>query len=223
MTKGHNPNHGGSHASNATGAVAHAINPVLEGLADHARTLLETGAADHSDVTEDWNDPPSFFGWELHGHPVTVNFIVNDVMMCFFFGLAVKEITEAVLPGGSLFPISKAVNPLLGTVGGVLGPIVFYFALCGIMDSLGMCGERRFRPENKTCSPFVTLSPINAICHHAMQVSFPEVSTSLRCLWAGASPPRPTFLWLGSLRCYASGQVCGCACACACACECAHS
>ena len=50
--------------------------------------------------------------------------------MAFFFGLAVKEIAEAFQPGGSLYPPTrKAVNPIFGTLGGVLGPIVAYFAI----------------------------------------------------------------------------------------------
>ena len=60
-------------------------------------------------------------------HDVTINFVVNDIFMCFFFGLAVKEITEALSVGGSMYPPQeKAINPLLGTFGGVFGPIVFY-------------------------------------------------------------------------------------------------
>ena len=49
--------------------------------------------------------------------------------MAFFFGIAAKEITEACLPGGSLSPLRRAVNPLLGTLGGVLGPIAVYKAM----------------------------------------------------------------------------------------------
>ena len=49
----------------------------------------------------------------IFGHPLTVHFLVNDVFMVFFFGIAAKEITESCLPGGALNPPSKAVNPLL--------------------------------------------------------------------------------------------------------------
>ena len=43
-----------------------------------------------------------------------------------FFGLAVKEITEALSVGGSMYPPQeKAINPLLEP-SGVFGPIVFY-------------------------------------------------------------------------------------------------
>jgi NhaA family Na+:H+ antiporter len=66
---------------------------------------------------------------ELLHHPVTAHFLVNDIFMVFFFGIAAKEITEACLPGGDLNPPSKAINPLLGTLGGVLGPVGVYFLL----------------------------------------------------------------------------------------------
>ncbi len=69
-------------------------------------------------------------GRTIFGHELTFHFLVNDIFMVLFFGLAAKEITEAALPGGSLNPIGKAINPLLATAGGVLGPIgVFLVAL----------------------------------------------------------------------------------------------
>ncbi|MGF1508671.1 MAG: Na+/H+ antiporter NhaA [Myxococcota bacterium] len=61
-----------------------------------------------------------------HSH-FNFHFLMNDIFMVMFFGLAAKEITEAVLPGGALNPPSKAVNPLLGTMGGVLGPVAVFF------------------------------------------------------------------------------------------------
>ncbi|MEL6759940.1 MAG: Na+/H+ antiporter NhaA [Myxococcota bacterium] len=69
-----------------------------------------------------------FHGLEIFGHEVTFHFLVNDVFMVFFFAIAAKEITEACLPGGDLNPPRKAVNPLVATLGGVLGPIVVFFA-----------------------------------------------------------------------------------------------
>ena len=57
------------------------------------------------------------------GRPYT---LINDIFMALFFGIAAKEITESVLPGGALNPPSKAVNPLLGTIGGIVGPAGFY-------------------------------------------------------------------------------------------------
>ena len=65
----------------------------------------------------------------LLGHELTLHFLVNDIFMVFFFGIAAKEITDAILPGGSLNPPSKAINPLLGTLGGVVGPIAVFLLL----------------------------------------------------------------------------------------------
>lgn len=65
-------------------------------------------------------------GWE---HFLTLHFVVNDIFMVLFFGVAAKEITEACLPGGALNPVSKAINPLLGTLGGVIGPVGAFLLL----------------------------------------------------------------------------------------------
>lgn len=70
-----------------------------------------------------------------HGihHFLSMHFLINDLFMVLFFGIAAKEIAEACLPGGALNPVSKAINPLLGTLGGVLGPVGVYFLLNGMM------------------------------------------------------------------------------------------
>lgn len=65
-------------------------------------------------------------GWR---HYTSLHFLANDIVMAFFFGIAAKEITEACLPNGALNPVSKAVNPLFGTMGGVLGPVGVFLAL----------------------------------------------------------------------------------------------
>ena len=62
-------------------------------------------------------------GLTVFDHLVTHHWLVNDVFMVFFFGIAAKEITESCLPGGSLNPIAKSINPLLATLGGVIGPV----------------------------------------------------------------------------------------------------
>jgi len=74
-------------------------------------------------------------GAELLHHPLTAHFLVNDIFMVFFFGIAAKEITEACLPGGDLNPPSKAINPLLGTIGGVVGPVGAYFVMLQLFFS----------------------------------------------------------------------------------------
>ena len=77
-------------------------------------------------------------GASLLGHKITLHFLINDIFMVLFFGIAAKEITESVLPGGALNPPSKAINPLLGTLGGVLGPVVFFFIFASMFLSDGI-------------------------------------------------------------------------------------
>lgn len=66
---------------------------------------------------------------KIFGKAVTVHFIINEIFMVFFFGIATKEITESVLPGGALNPMRKAINPLMGTMGGIFGPAGLFFLL----------------------------------------------------------------------------------------------
>lgn len=60
-----------------------------------------------------------------------LHFIVNDVGMVFFFALAMKEITEATLPGGALASPREAAVPLLAAAGGMIAPAGIYAALAG--------------------------------------------------------------------------------------------
>ena len=68
----------------------------------------------------------------VFGHELDVHFLINGIFMVFFFGIATKEITESVLPGGALNPIPRAINPLMGTLGGILGPAGLYILLAYI-------------------------------------------------------------------------------------------
>ena len=83
----------------------------------------------HHDDDDDAISHPTIFGLRIHGHDVTLHFIVNDVFMCIFFGLATKEIVEAFQPGGSLHPIHLAINPLAATLGGCFVPVLTYILL----------------------------------------------------------------------------------------------
>jgi len=89
-------------------------------------------------------------GWEfpghlsVFGHHITPAFLINDIFMVFFFGIAAKEITEACLPGGSLNPPRKALNPLFATLGGVIGPVGVFFG------ALWLSLEAGFFPEQAT-------------------------------------------------------------------------
>ena len=74
-------------------------------------------------------------------HPGTLPFFINDIFMAFFFGIAAKEITEAALPGGSLNPMKKAMNPLIATLGGVFGPILAFVGFLSYQFNSGSYGE----------------------------------------------------------------------------------
>jgi NhaA family Na+:H+ antiporter len=47
-----------------------------------------------------------------------LHFLVNDVGMVFFFGLAAKEVFEATLPGGPLASPRRALSPLAALLAG---------------------------------------------------------------------------------------------------------
>ena len=78
------------------------------------------------------NSDPAGYG-RFIGSPMvgtlSFHFLSNEIFMVLFFGIAAVEITQNCLPGGDLNPFSRAVNPLLGTVGGVLGPVAVYLGL----------------------------------------------------------------------------------------------
>ncbi|CAE7211846.1 nhaA [Symbiodinium natans] len=87
-------------------------------------------------------------GFTINGYNVDLHFVVNDVFMCFFFGLAIKEVTEALLPGGSLSPISRALNPLLATFGGVVGPALFYLLFATTFHAAGVLDDPMCLPDD---------------------------------------------------------------------------
>jgi len=65
-------------------------------------------------------------GYEKFTYPI--HFAVNDIGMAFFFGIAAKEVFEAILPGGPLASPRKAAMPLLATAGGMIVPAVLFVA-----------------------------------------------------------------------------------------------
>jgi len=82
-------------------------------------------------------DPAGYAAFD-HNHflgPFSFHFVANELFMVFFFGIAAVEITQSCLPGGDLNPPRKAVNPLLATLGGVIGPVAVYFLLNHVIGS----------------------------------------------------------------------------------------
>ena len=70
------------------------------------------------------------FGREVAPHGYTMHFLVNEGFMVLFFGIAMKEVTEAFLPGGPLSSVKKAALPVISTMGGVVGPAGLFAILC---------------------------------------------------------------------------------------------
>jgi NhaA family Na+:H+ antiporter len=75
---------------------------------------------------------------ELFGHALDLDFLVSDVFMAFFFGIAAVEITRSCLPGGDLNPPAQAINPLIATIGGVVGPVAAFFAGLWLLFEFGI-------------------------------------------------------------------------------------
>lgn len=76
----------------------------------------------------------NFVHTEIFGG-INFHFFVQDIFMVFFFAIAAVEITQSFLPGGDLNPLKKAINPLIGTIGGVVGPVAAFFILNSLMGS----------------------------------------------------------------------------------------
>ena len=68
-----------------------------------------------------------FAGYTRVSH--ALHFAVNDIGMVFFFALAMKEVVEAMLPGGPLSSVRAGGLPILAAVGGMAGPAAFYLLL----------------------------------------------------------------------------------------------
>ncbi|ARE41099.1 Na+/H+ antiporter NhaA type [Rhodovulum sp. P5] len=75
---------------------------------------------------------------EVEGHihrTLTVHYLVNDVLMAFFFAIAAKEVWEAIILKNGSLRGKKAATPLFATAGGMLGPITVYLGLAAILGS----------------------------------------------------------------------------------------
>ncbi len=67
-------------------------------------------------------------------HGISLHFLVNDLFMVLFFGIAMKEVSESFLPGGALSSVKKAAMPAIATAGGVLGPVGMFFILHALIS-----------------------------------------------------------------------------------------
>ncbi len=74
-------------------------------------------------------------------HVLTLHYLINDVLMAFFFAIAGKEVWEATFPGGPLSDPKKAATPLIATIGGMAGPALLYVACAAFIGQLSELGN----------------------------------------------------------------------------------
>ncbi|MEM6388522.1 MAG: Na+/H+ antiporter NhaA [Pseudomonadota bacterium] len=81
------------------------------------------------------------YGEEFHIEEISsrkvlsLHYLVNDILMAFFFAIAAKEVWEAVILKNGSLRGRKAATPLVATAGGMLGPIAIYLGLAAILGS----------------------------------------------------------------------------------------
>ena len=73
--------------------------------------------------------PESYFRMTLE-----LEFFVNEVAMVLFFGLIMKEVAEATVPGGVLHPWRRAALPLVTSVGLTLVPLFAFSLIIPVFD-----------------------------------------------------------------------------------------
>ena len=106
----------------------------------HGKEGHEHDGREHSHDGDGESDSHAHGDGHEHAHPITWYFIINDILMAFFFAIAAKEVWESMLPGGALSNPRKAAMPLLATLGGIVGPALLFIAgaiLVGEFDTLG--------------------------------------------------------------------------------------
>jgi Na+:H+ antiporter, NhaA family len=66
---------------------------------------------------------------------LTLHYLVNEVLMAFFFAMAGKEVWEAVILKNGSLRGKKAATPLVATAGGMIGPVAVYLGLAYFLGS----------------------------------------------------------------------------------------
>ncbi|WP_308915008.1 Na+/H+ antiporter NhaA [Jannaschia sp. LMIT008] len=77
----------------------------------------------------------ALFGHAETAKVLTVHYLVNDILMAFFFAIAAKEVWEAVILKNGSLRGKKAATPLFATVGGMVGPIAVYLGIAALLGS----------------------------------------------------------------------------------------
>ena len=146
-------------------------------------------------------------------------FIVNDILMCIHFGLALQEICVAMLPGGAMNPIRNAINPIIATLGGIFGPIAVYFVLTKIFHSADVYGNIPIA-DHATCG-------VDALVEHHRRrggSTQPAILGNHTTSYLGNEPYRWDIVsQVSYLDAWTCAQTCAWTCAQACAWTCAQA
>jgi len=158
--------------------------------------------------------------WANIAHPSyqrfadTLHFAVNDVGMVFFFALAVKEIVEAMLPGGPLESPREAAVPIIAAAGGMIGPAGLYvlqatmlgrpelmpgWAIpCATDIAFSYLAARFVFPKNHPAIPFLLLLAIadDALGLIVLAVFYPAGPVSLARFIMLMTPAVAATVWL---------------------------
>ena len=118
----------------------------------------------------------------------SIHFVVNDILMAFFFLLAGKEIRESMLPGGALSNGKTAALPIMATIGGMLFPATIYFV-----------GAKLFDPSFSSGWAIPMATDI-AFCYLVARMIFPKTSE-------GKQHPAILFLLLLAIADDAGGLI----------------
>ena len=158
--------------------------------------------------------------WANVAHPSyqrfadTLHFAVNDVGMVFFFALAVKEIVEAMLPGGPLESPREAAVPIIAAAGGMIGPAGLYVLQATILGrpelmpgwaipcatdiAFSYLAARFVFPKNHPAIPFLLLLAIadDALGLIVLAVFYPAGPVSLASFIMLMTPAVAATVWL---------------------------
>lgn len=66
---------------------------------------------------------------------LTLHYLVNDLLMAFFFAIAAKEVWEAIILENGSLRGRKAMTPLIATAGGMVGPVAIYLGIAAMFGS----------------------------------------------------------------------------------------
>jgi NhaA family Na+:H+ antiporter len=141
-----------------------------------------------------------------------IRFAVNDIAMVFFFALAMKEVVDAMLPGGPLSTPRERAMPILAAVGGMAAPAAIYLlsiaALgrpelhpgwaipCATDIAFSYLAARLVFPQGNPAIPFLLLLAIadDALGVIVLAIFYPTGTVSLAAL-AGLMVPATGLAW----------------------------